>query len=81
MKTYSKFLFLIYFYPETLTDYFQRSNNRDISILHLNTGSLKKLFDDFKSFLSDLNYTFKIICLSETWLHDAKHTRSKIQSE
>ena len=49
-----------YFFPETVPDYFQNNNK------------VQKHFDDFKSFLSHLNFTFKVICLSETWLHDAK---------
>ena len=53
-----------YFFPETVPDYFQNNNK------------VQKHFDDFKSFLSHLNFTFKVICLSETWLHDAKHAES-----
>ena len=37
---------------------------------------MQKHFDDFKSFLLHLNFTFKIICLYETWLHGAKHAAS-----
>ena len=65
-----------YFFPETSLDYFQNTNNKDFSILHLNIRSLQKHFDDFKDFLWHLNFTFIIICLSETLLHDAKHTAS-----
>ena len=55
-----------YFFLETLLDYIQNAINKDFSILHLNIRSLQKHFDDFKSFLSPLNFTFKVICLSET---------------
>ena len=65
-----------YFFPETLPDYFQRTTNKNFSILHLNIRSLQKHFDVFKSFLSHLNFIFKVICLSKTWLHDAKHAAS-----
>ena len=58
-----------------LPDYFQ-NNNKDFSILHLNIRSLQKHFNDFKSFLSHLNFLSKIICLSKTWLHDPKHAAS-----
>ena len=64
-----------YFFHETLSDCFQK-NNKDFSISHLKIRGLQKHFDDFKSFLSHLNFTFKIICLSETWLHDVKHAAS-----
>ena len=54
-----------YFFPEMLPDYFQNTNNKDFSILCLNIRSLQKHFDDFKSFLSHLNFIFKVICLFE----------------
>ena len=62
-----------YFFLETLPNYFQNTNNKDFSNLRLNIRSLQKHFDDFKSFLSHLNFTFKVISFSETWHHDAKH--------
>ena len=61
-----------YFVSETLPDYFQNTTNKDFCVLHLNIRSLKKHFSDFKSFHSHLNFTFKVICLSQTWFHDAK---------
>ena len=51
-----------YFFPETLPDYFQNINYKDFSILHLNIRSWQKKFDDFRSFLSHLNFTFKVTC-------------------
>ena len=48
----------------------------DFFIIHWNIRSLQKHFDDFKSFISHLNFTFKVICLSEGWLHDVKHAAS-----
>ena len=68
------------FFPETLPVYFQNNTNKDFFILRLNIRSLKKYFDDFKRFISQLNFTFKVIRLSETWLHYAKHTASFILS-
>ena len=65
-----------YFFSETLPDYIQNTTSKDFSILHLNIRSLQKHFDDFKGFLSHLNFTFKVVCLSETWLYDAKHRAS-----
>ena len=72
-KEYLAALDTKYFFPKTLPDHFQSTNNEDFSILNLNIRNLQKHFNDFKSFLSHLNFTFKIICLSKTWLHDAKH--------
>ena len=62
-----------YFFLETLPDFFQNTTDKDFSILHLNIRSLQRHFDGFKSFLSHLNFTFKLICLSETKLRDVKH--------
>ena len=39
-----------YFFSETLPDYFQNTNNKDYSILHLNIRSLQKHFNDFVFF-------------------------------
>ena len=52
-----------YLFLETLPDYFQ-STNKDFSILHLNIRSLQKHVSDFKSFLSYINFPFKVIQLS-----------------
>ena len=42
-------------------------DNKSFSILHVNIRSLNKNFENFKLMLSDLNYEFSMICLSETW--------------
>lgn len=39
-----------------------------ISIMHFNTRSLPKNFDDMVNFLSLTNHHFSLICLLETWL-------------
>ena len=36
------------------------------SILHLNIRSIRKNFENFKLFLNLINFTFSVICLSET---------------
>ena len=38
------------------------------SKIELFEQKLNKNFDNFKRFLSDLKFSFKIICLSETWI-------------
>ena len=40
------------------------------SILHLNIRSIKKNFENFKLFLSFLDFSFSVICFSETWFDD-----------
>ena len=51
-------------------------NRKSLSIFHLNIRSLKKNFEDFKYFLNELNFEFKIICLSETWCQSDELTNS-----
>ena len=65
-KEFLAYLDKKYFFPETLPDYFQNTNNKDFSTLHLNIRGLQKHFVDFKSFLSHLNFTFQVIYLSKT---------------
>ena len=40
------------------------------SVLHLSIRSIKKNFENFKLFLNSKNFTFSVICLSETWRDD-----------
>ena len=37
------------------------------SVLHLNIRSIRKNFENFKLFLNSINFTFSVICISETW--------------
>jgi hypothetical protein len=43
------------------------ATSNDFSILHLNPRSFSKNVDQINAFLSNLNHTFSIIALSETW--------------
>ena len=58
--------------PEELQNQHFLGDNKDenISVLHLNVRSIKRNFENFKMFLSDRNFSFSIICFSETWLND-----------
>ena len=47
-------------------------SNKQFSIFHLNIASLQLHIDELRSFLSNLKHRFKIICISETRLHDVK---------
>ena len=51
-------------------DKFLENSFQQLSILHLNIRSIKKNFDNFKFFLNSLNFTFSVICLSETLFDD-----------
>ena len=46
-------------------------NDENISILHLNIRSTNKNFEHFKIFLSNLNFSFSIMCFFKTWLNDS----------
>ena len=63
---------------ETQCNYFSIDEFKDLSnvsdetfsILHLNIHSIQLHIDEFRTFLSSLNYKFDIIALSETKLQD-----------
>ena len=44
--------------------------NDDFSIIHLNTRSFNKNFDAIHTYLSSIDRTFTVICLSETWFYE-----------
>ena len=48
---------------------FLENSSDQFSVLHLNIRSVKKKknFENFKLFLNSINFTFSVICLSETW--------------
>ena len=60
-----------YILPEEFESFSCKLYSKSLSVLHLNTRSLKKNFDSFKHFLSSLNFEFRIICFSEIWLDDS----------
>ena len=41
-----------------------------ISLLHLNTRSLRSSLDDFHTLLKETKHSFNVICLTETWFKD-----------
>ena len=54
-----------YLMPGELHNFLDSSSNQ-FSVLHLNIRSIKKNFENFKLFLNSINFTFSVICLSET---------------
>ena len=58
--------------PEELQNQHFLGDDKDenISVLHHNIRSINKNFEKFKMFLSHRNFTFSMICFSETWLND-----------
>ena len=57
--------------PEELQNFLDNDKDENVSILHLNIRRINKTFDKFKTFLLNLNFSFRIICFSETWLNDS----------
>jgi hypothetical protein len=51
-------------------DTFSSSSDSDFSIIHLNTRSFNKNADVVNIFLSNIDHTFSVICISETWFYD-----------
>ena len=58
--------------PEELQNqnFLRDDKDENISVLHLHIRSINKDFENFKMFLSNRNFSFSIICFSETWLND-----------
>ena len=68
-----------YFFPEDFNGaYENESSSNYFSILHLNTRSIMKNFENFKMFLNSINFTFSIICFSETWLDETNSTETSL---
>ena len=65
-----------YSFPEDFNSaYENESSSNCFSILHLNIKSIKK---NFKMFLNSIDFTFSIICFSETWLHETNITKNSL---
>ena len=47
--------------------------DENLSVLRLIKRSINKNFGNFKMFLSNLNFSFYIICFFEAWLNDSKY--------
>ena len=48
-----------------------RFSKNNFSIFHLNIASLQKHIDELRSFLFSVDHKFKILCITETRLHDS----------
>ena len=55
--------------------------NNDIlfSVLHLNIRSLNKNFESLNNLLVEINFCFKVICITESWSSDDLHTNNRYQ--
>ena len=59
-----------YLFPDQFHNFLVNSKTDWFSILHLNIRTIKKNFKNFKLFLSSLDFSFSVICFSETWFDD-----------
>ena len=62
--------------PEELQDFLCNDEDEKVSVLHLSIRNINKHFQNFKIFLSNLNFSFSIIYFSETWLNDSNEDNS-----
>ena len=56
-----------FFNEQSLCNYLEKKSSSEFSLLNLNIRSLSKNIDSLKSYLHSLKFSFKIICLTETW--------------
>ena len=68
-----------YIFPEDLQKFLGDDKDENVSVLHLNIRSINKNFENFKMFLSNLNFSFSTICFSETWLNDSNVDNSNYE--
>ena len=66
-----------YFTPDTLKTIIKENNDISFSVLHLNIRSLNKNFESPKNLPAELNYYFKIICVTESWCSDDLRTNNR----
>ena len=59
-----------YFQTEECSQYLSNINQNSFSLLHVNIRSINKNFEKLKLMLSEVNFNFKIIVLTETWNKD-----------
>ena len=64
--------------PEELQHFLCNDEDEKVSVLHLSIRN-NKHFKNFKIFLSNLNFSFSIICFSETWLNDSNEDNSNYE--
>ena len=66
-----------YFSLDELESHLSTADEKNFSLLHINIRSMSKNFEKLKSLLLNMNFEFKIICLTETWCKsdDDKTTR------
>ena len=59
-----------YVLPDEVSNFLKENKSNSFSLLHLNIRSLRKNIDSLKILLAQLNFSFKAICLTETWFEE-----------
>ena len=67
-----------YFSPNRTNHFLKQSKSDNFHILHLNIRSFKKNIDFFRILLSQLNFSFKVICLTETWCEQKNESTNSL---
>lgn len=52
---------------DNIIKHLQTRKNDKFSLLNINIRSIAKNFDNLKSMLHELKFSFQIICVTETW--------------
>ena len=68
-----------YFTRETLKAMIKENIDISFSVLNLNIRSLNKNFESVKNLLVEINFCFKVICITESWCSDDPHTNNRYQ--
>ena len=67
-----------YVLPQECYEIFHKFKNDSFSVLHVNMRSLKKNFEKLKLLLSKINFSLKVICLTETWCEDERFEKTSM---
>ena len=61
-----------YLFPNEIESFLsEKENSETINAIHVNIRSLSKNFDNLLDILRDSNYSFNILCITETWCTDS----------
>ena len=66
-----------YFTCETLKAMIKENNDISFSVPHLNSRSLNKNFESLKNLSVEINFSFKVICITESWCSDDPHNSNR----
>ena len=68
-----------YLFPNEIESFLaEKENSETINAIHVNIRSLSKNFDNLLDILRDSNYSFNILCITETWCTDSTLNNSNL---